>query len=129
MKILTLSIKQEYFDAIIAGTKKNEYREIRPNNANRYIKYICDGKEYKANDELPEDGILEALPIKYDAIKFLTGAYKGKRPYIIVEVEDADIELMLDDEGNNVCYVYKSEEYFAARMNYTLGKIVEKSDY
>ena len=30
MNILTLSIKQKYFDEILAGKKTHEYREIRP---------------------------------------------------------------------------------------------------
>ena len=29
-KVLTLIIKQKYFDEIIAGTKKQESREIKP---------------------------------------------------------------------------------------------------
>lgn len=37
MNILTLSIKQKYFDEILAGKKTHEYREIRPTNAKKYI--------------------------------------------------------------------------------------------
>ena len=84
MNILTLSIKQKYFDEILAGKKTHEYREIRPTNAKKYITYLCGGKEYPADAELPEDGEIELKPIKYDAIKLLTGAYTGKRPYITV---------------------------------------------
>ncbi len=87
MNILTLSIKQKYFDEILAGKKTHEYREIRPTNAKKYITYLCGGKEYPANAELPEEGEIELKPIKYDAIKLLTGAYTGKRPYIIIEVK------------------------------------------
>ena len=36
MNILTLSIKQKYFDEILAGKKTHEYREIRPTNAKKY---------------------------------------------------------------------------------------------
>lgn len=35
MNILTLSIKQKYFDEILAGTKTHENREIRPTNAKK----------------------------------------------------------------------------------------------
>ena len=113
MNILTLSIKQKYFDEILSGTKTHEYREIRPINAKKYITYLCGGKEYKVDEELPEEGEVELKPIKYDAIKLLTGAYSGKRPYIIVEV-------------NDIVYPYQGEEYLAAQMDYTLGKILEK---
>lgn len=126
MNILTLSIKQKYFDEILVGKKTHEYREIRPTNAKKYITYLCDGKEYKADDELPEEGEIELKPIKYDAIKLLTGEYRGKRPYIIVEVKDAEASILTDDEGNDIVYTYKGEEYLAAQMDYTLGKILEK---
>ena len=53
MNILTLSIKQKYFDEILAGKKTHEYREIRPTNAKKYITYLCGGKEYPADAELP----------------------------------------------------------------------------
>ena len=69
MNILTLSIKQKYFDEILAGKKTHEYREIRPTNAKKYITYLCGGKEYPTDAELPEEGEVELKPIKYDAIK------------------------------------------------------------
>ena len=126
MNILTLSIKQKYFDEILAGTKTHEYREIRPTNAKKYITYLCNGKEYKADEELPEEGEIELKPIKYDAIKLLTGAYTGKRPYIIVEVKNAEAVILTDEEGNDVVYEYQGEEYLASQMDYTLGKVLEK---
>lgn len=94
MNILTLSIKQKYFDEILAGKKNHEYREIRPTNAKKYITYLCGGKEYPVDAELPEEGEVELKPIKYDAIKLLTGAYTGKRPYIIVEVKAAEAVIL-----------------------------------
>ena len=69
MKTLTLSIKQKYFDEILAGKKTHEYREIRLTNAKKYITYLCDGKEYAADAELPEEGEVFVQPIKYDAIR------------------------------------------------------------
>jgi len=125
MKTLTLSIKQKYFDEILSGKKTHEYREIRPTNAKRYIKYVCGGKEYDADAELPEEGEIELKPIKYDAIKLLTGAYSGKRPYIIVGVKKAEVVIFTDDNGEDIVYTYNGEEYLAAQMDYTLGKILE----
>ena len=126
MKILTLSIKQKYFDEILAGKKTHEYREIRPTNAKKYITYLCDGKEYKVDEELPEEGEVELKPIQYDAIKLLTGAYKGKRPYMIVEVKSAEAFILTDKNGEDIVYKYQGEEYIAAQMDYTLGKVLEK---
>lgn len=126
MDILTLSIKQKYFDDILEGKKTHEYREIRPTNAKKYITYRCDGKEYKADEELPEEGEIELTPIKYDAIKFLTGEYKGKRPYILVEVKNEEVSILTDEEDNDITYTYQNEEYLAAQIDYTLGNILEK---
>lgn len=133
MKVLTLSIKQKYFDDILAGTKTHEYREIRPTNAKRYFRYELNGKLYESADDLPSDeeepGDVNLVPVKYDAIKLLTGAYTGKRPYIIVEVKNAEVVLLADEDGNDIVYEYEGKEYLAAEMDYTLGKIIEKSDY
>jgi hypothetical protein len=126
MNILTLSVKQIYFDEILAGKKTHEYREIRPTNAKKYITYLCGGKEYKVDEELPEEGDVELNPIKYDAIKLLTGAYSGKRPYIIIEVKKAEAIILTDDNGEDIIYEYKGEEYLAAQMDYTLGEVLEK---
>lgn len=126
MKVLTLSIKQKFFDEILAGKKTHEYREIRPTNAKKYINYVCGGKEYNDPNDLPEDGEVFVEPIKYDAIKLLTGAYCGKRPYIIIEVKNAEVVYLTDDDGNDIEYEYNGEMYLAAEMDYTLGKILEK---
>lgn len=126
MNVLSLSIKQKYFDEILAGKKIHEYREIRPTNAKKYITYMCGGKEYQADEELPEGRDVELKPIKYDAIKLLTGEYKGKRPYAIVEVKGAEVSILTDEDGNDIVYEYQGEEYLAAQIDYTLGKVIEK---
>lgn len=118
MEILTLSIKQKFFDEILASTKKQEFREIRPNSQSKYC-------------ELDEDGYVKEIegvlqPRKYDAIKFLTGEYKGKRPFIVVEVKDAKIELFEDENHELVTYTYQGEDYIAAQVVYDLGKVLEK---
>lgn len=129
MRILTLSIKQKYFDEILAGTKTHEYREIRPTNSKKYIVYTCEGNEYSDPHDLPEEGAVGFKPIKYDAIKFLTGAYTGKRPWALVEVKDAEAYIVTDDDGEDIVYEYNGEEYAVAQVEYVLGKVLERSDY
>ena len=77
-----------------------------------------------------EPGEVTPVPIKYDAIKFLTGAYKGTRPYIIVEVLSANILIPKDDQGNEIIIYDEAAdiEFIMAQMDYTLGRILEKSD-
>lgn len=110
MNILTLSIKQKYFDAILAGTKKQEFREILPHTQK---KYLALSEEY---------GIL--IPRKYDVIKFLTGAYTGKRPYMYVEIKYAHIEILCDKKGREITYEFNGKKYVAAQIIYDLGKII-----
>lgn len=123
-----MSIKQKYFDEILAGTKKTETREIRPQNAGKYIYYHTADKDYTAKevDEIPDDVDVELKAIKYDALKLLTGAYSGKRPYIIVEVKDANPYIITDGDGNDVVYEQDGKEYLLAEIEYKLGDILEK---
>jgi len=128
MNILTLSIKQIYFDQIRSGLKKDEIREIRPNNAGRYIRYCVDGQRYEREEDIPESAIdVIVEPRKYDAIKFLTGAYSGVRPSMLVEVLDAEVQILTDEEDNDIVYEFEGKEYLAAQIVYQLGKILQIS--
>jgi len=61
-------------------------------------------------------------------LKLLTGAYKGKRPYFIVEVTSTDIYILADEDGNDIVIGEGTEdEYYATQICYNLGKIIEKS--
>ena len=118
-KNLTLSIKQEFYDKILSGTKTIETREIRPNNMAKYCQVDEEGFAVE-ND----NGIEPAI---YSTITFLTGAYSGKRPKMIVKVKSAKI-LLLEDEDTHELIILKDdkgEDYFAAVIEYKLGEIVE----
>ena len=85
---LYLPIKQIYFDQIIAGTKKIEYREIKETTAKRYLKTdnsgslitnpdcTKPGNEYYIDDYnngkfpfLPKDIKYLNLAVGYDAVR------------------------------------------------------------
>lgn len=131
MKVLTLSIKREWFDKILAGEKVHEYREVRPNNAGRYVFYRNNGKDYEPKDfdKIPDDNSpIEVKEKHYDAIKFLTGAYSGKRPWALVEVKNAQYSILTDEEGNDIEYEWTDGNYYClAQMDYTLGKVLDKN--
>lgn len=116
---LTLSIKQKYFDLIASGRKTIETREIRPNNMARYCQ--VDEEGYAIENDT---GI---LPREYDTITFLTGAYKGMRPKMIVSVKNAKVDLLEDDETKELIILQDDtgEDYFAAVIEYKLGDIIE----
>ena len=73
MKVLTLNIKKIYFDEIMSGTKKIEYRELKQTTLNKYT-YLdeTDGKRYLR---------------RYDALRLYVGYNKDKES-ALVQVTD-----------------------------------------
>ncbi len=69
MKVLTLNIKKLYFDEIIKGTKKIEYREVKQSNLNR-LTYVdeADGKRYLK---------------RYDALRLYVGYHKDRESALV----------------------------------------------
>lgn len=76
-KVLTLIIKKVYYDAIIRGEKKEEYRELKQTTINKYT-FIdeTDGKRYLR---------------RYDFLHLFVG-YNKDRENAIVEVVDTTYE-------------------------------------
>lgn len=124
-RILTLSIKQKYFDEIKSGIKKTETREIRAKTADKYIEYLYKGKRLKAKDVPSNAKGVECVPVQYDAIRFLTGEYKGTRPSMLVEVKDAGITILTDENGKDLAYTYEGREYVESEIVYDLGEVLE----
>lgn len=120
MKILTLIIKQKYFDEIIAGTKKQEFRDIKPSTEKKYIEIDKEG--YALNDKNGND-----IPIKYDAIRFYVG-YRKDRDTALVEVKDAYTETYVDEDGKPIIWDQYGPDYWAERIVYNLGKVLEKDN-
>lgn len=70
-KILTLIIKATYFNQIIAGTKKQEYRLVKSSTLSKYT-YWEDGKRWLKH---------------FDAIRFYVG-YHPNRPTALIKITD-----------------------------------------
>lgn len=126
MKTLNLIIKQTYFDQILAGTKTQEFREIKPTTSKKLVHYLHGGIVYETVDEIPPEGDIEVVPIKYDAIQFYVG-YNTDRDSALVEVKNAIVEFFIDENGEEIEYEYKGEMYVAAQIVYDLGKVIEKN--
>ena len=99
---LYLPIKQAYFDEIVAGTKKAEYREIKETTANRYLQYK-DGAllydESLTSADNPDLGYIDFynsgkypyLPKSYKYLSLAVG-YAKERDTMLVEVAGITFE-------------------------------------
>lgn len=126
MRILNLIVKQEWLDKILSGEKTVETRNITPTTASKYIYYQDEtGKVYKRYEDVPEDILPEAVPYQYDAIRFFAG-YRKDRKSALVEVKGCKIYTLTDDNGEEIIYMEDGNEYVAAQIDYSLGKIFEK---
>lgn len=109
MKILTLIIKQKFFDQIISGEKTEETREILPTTQNKYV--VLD----------KEDAITDI--IEYDAIRFYVG-YNKDRDTALVEVKGAMLEEVVDENDQPIYFDYKGQRNQMINIVYQLGKIL-----
>lgn len=122
---LYLPIKQVYFDEIIAGTKKAEYREIKEAiTANRYLLKDASGK-YMLNPEVTEsgkeyfiddynNGNFPFMPKKYKYLALAVG-YAKERDTAIVEVTGYSFEP----------HLIRCNLYAFWTIVYHLGKVIE----
>lgn len=114
MKTLTLIIKQIFFDQILNGEKKQEFREMRPTTIKKLLQLDEDGFEVEDEDS-------NAVPIKYDAIRFYVG-YNKNRDSALVEVKSAYCEIFVDDEDNPITYEHNGQDWVAEQVVYILEK-------
>lgn len=122
MKVLTLNIKQKYFDAILSGRKVQEFREVRPTTIKKLLQLDEDGFEIE-----DEDG--NAQPIKYDAIQFYVG-YDKDRDSALVEVLGSHCEIFVDESGEPITYEHGRDKdgqplvWVAEQVVFDLGKVL-----
>ncbi|WP_276879428.1 ASCH domain-containing protein [Bacteroides heparinolyticus] len=125
MKILSLIIRQKYFDAILAGRKVQEFREVRPTTIKKLLQLDEDGYEI-------EDEHGNAQPIKYDAIQFYVG-YGKDRDSALVEVLGAHCEIFVDENDEPITYEYGKDKdgeplvWVAEQVVFDLGKILSRN--
>ena len=123
MKTLNLIIKQCFFDEIIKGTKKQEFREVKPTTIKKLLQLDEDGYEL-------EDENGNAIPIHYDAIQFYVG-YNKDRDSALVEVKDEYCEIFLDENNEPIIYEDGTDkdgnplEWVAEQVVFNLGKVLE----
>ena len=122
MKVLNLIIKQRYFDAILAGRKVQEFREVRPTTIKKLLQLDEEGYEI-------EDADGNAQPIKYDAIQFYVG-YNKDRDSALVEVIGSHCEIFVDADNQPITYEHGRDKdgqplvWVAEQVVYDLGKVL-----
>ena len=122
MKTLNLIIKQCFFDEIIKGTKKQEFREVKPTTIKKLLQLDEEGFEI-------EDADGNAQPIKYDALQLYVG-YAKNRASALVEVKSAYCEIITDEKGEPIIYEYGRDKdgnpltWVAEQVVYNLGKVL-----
>lgn len=85
-KVLTLSVKKEWFDKIVSNEKKEEYREIKP----YWIKRLTTNCEV-VYDVVAETYCGKVLYRHYTHVIFING-YGDDKPRIEKEIESIDID-------------------------------------
>ena len=102
---ISFIIKQQYFDQILSGTKKEEYRGY----SEQLLKKIC---------QLDENGnATDFKPIK--EIEFFVG-YQKNRKSAVVECLGIEVDCYQDDNGNPI----GDDEYFV----FSLGRVVSTNN-
>lgn len=79
--MLTLPIKKKWFDMILSGEKKEEYRDIKPYYDVRFIKWL--GFPKKETEDVKEL-LRKQETLKNHKIKFQNG-YAKNAPYIVAD--------------------------------------------
>lgn len=129
-KTLTLSIRQQFFDEIVAGTKNFEERDVKPTTYRQLVYFVADGVTFECFEDVPENAKeIFIEPIRYEQLKLLTGAYTGKRPYAVVNVENAHVEMLVDGDKQAFLNMADGRQFPASVVVYDLGEIVERSEY
>jgi len=121
MKTLKLTLKKQWFNMILSGEKKEEYREIKPYWAARFMMFP--GEMYADEiDELCSDLNLQKETtekilscfgcklVKFDAIRFTIG-YSKNAPTFTIECNKIEIRKGKEDWGAE-----RNKKYFVFNL-------------
>lgn len=122
MKILTLIIKQKFFDEIVNGRKTIEYRDVTRTSAKKLVLTDENGRLI----ENQESDVSPYYPKEYDAIRFYVG-YQKERDTALFKVKKIVNKAILTDDGK---FIYdgdpQSADFFVFSVNeYYLGEAIE----
>lgn len=129
---LYLPIKQVYFDQIVEGTKKEEYREIKEGiTANRYLLKETDekGRVIKGvyvRDEEHTEPDNEYYIDDYNGGHFPFKPYPYKKLYLAVGYnKERDTALVEVDGYRFIPNMIRAEKYAFWQIAYHIGRVLE----
>lgn len=82
--VLPLTLKREYFNQILCGTKKEEYREVKP----YWVKRLC-GIGSTVFEDFHD--VVEFIPFPYFFIEFKNG-YGYDVPTMLIKCENIELK-------------------------------------
>ncbi len=100
-RTLKMTLNKKWFDMILSGEKKEEYREIK----RHWIQRLCDEVEYEMNY-----GNWEGIFKKFNFVEFSNG-YSPKSRKMIVEFKGIEI-----GEGKSQWGAERETEYFKIHL-------------
>lgn len=107
MKVLRLTLKKKWFDMILSGEKKEEYREIK----DYWVSRLCDSFQGSIGGDLQHKHKTIAYRLKQvDFIEFING-YSKNAPKMIVKCEGVEIK-----KGNAFWGAEEGKEYFVLKL-------------
>lgn len=146
---LYLVIKQVYFDAILNGVKKQEYREIKETTFGKFLNTfeengeVCiaysldkiseeDFQKHPNNPMIYNNGTYPYIPTDYKYL-YLAVGYKKDRDTMTIKVENIHFEPMISKFGKEARFSNDGErmridengDFCIWQIVYTLGEIVE----
>jgi hypothetical protein len=141
---LYLPIKQIYFDKIVEGDKREEYREIKDTTYKKYLDNTDGALDYDSdliddNDEMLGDpyvynkGKYPYYATEYKYLSLAVG-YAKERDTALVEIADITFQVMRDQYGQEIIFDLSNEGNVTFtpqghcafwEIVYHLGKVIE----
>lgn len=143
---LLLPIKQKHFNEILAGTKKEEYREIKDTTFGKYldtwkedgdtgIYYDDELIDYDPEGEIfiYNNGVYPFIPKEYKYLTLAVG-YAKDRPTLTVEVKGISFEPLKTKDGKDARFDAAGDElipnengnFCIWQVVYELGDILQR---
>lgn len=133
MKVLHLTLKKKWFDMILSGEKKEEYREIKPYWIKRLIQIDYPKEEKDDHKNIPEN-ILYDLLQGYDQYEVLVSYFSDFKHFDIIRFTNgySPTSTSFDIECKGITIGLGKKEWGAPVPEQTfiisLGNIISKTN-